>query len=109
MVATHAEDGGVEVLHRSEDAGRHSALDKAIGWAILHDVDLGQCLLMTSGRISTKMAMKAAKAGVSALAGRGTVTAEAVDLAEQNGMTLIGYVSEDSAVRFHDAFHTTAV
>lgn len=91
-----------QVLYRSEDAGRHSALDKAIGWALLNDVDLGDCFLMTSGRISTRMAAKAGRAGASALAGKGTVTAEAVELAEEYGMTLIGYVKDDSATWFCD-------
>ena len=93
----------LEELYRSEDAGRHSALDKAIGWALLNDVDLGDCFLMTSGRISTRMAQKAGRAGASALAGRGAVTAEAVELAEEYGMTLVGYVKEHSAIWFHDA------
>ena len=91
-----------QVLYRSEDAGRHSALDKAIGWAMLNDVDLGDCFLMTSGRISTRMAAKAGRAGASALAGKGTVTAEAVELAEEYGITLIGYVKDDSATWFCD-------
>lgn len=92
----------LEVLYRSEDAGRHSALDKAIGWALMNEVDLGDCFLMTSGRISTRMAAKAGRAGVSALAGKGTVTAEAVELAEEYGMTLIGYVKDSSATWFHE-------
>lgn len=92
----------LEILYRSEDAGRHSALDKAIGWAALNKVDLNDCFLMTSGRISTRMAAKAVRSGVSALAGKGTVTAEAVELAEEYGMTLIGYVKENSATWFHE-------
>ena len=93
----------LQVLYRSEDAGRHSALDKAIGWVLLNDVDLADCFLMTSGRISTRMAAKAGRAGASALAGKGTVTAEAVELAEEYGMTLIGYVKDYSATWFYDA------
>ena len=90
----------LQMLYRSEDAGRHSALDKAIGWAMLRRVDLSDCLLMTSGRISTRMAVKAARVGAGALAGKGTVTAEAVDIADRNRMTLIGRVNESSAVWF---------
>ena len=90
----------LQTLYRSEDAGRHSAMDKAIGWALLHNVDLSDCLLMTSGRISTRMATKAARAGAGALAGKGTVTTEAVDIADRCGMVLIGLVQEDSALWF---------
>ena len=50
-----------------------------------------------------RMAQKAGRAGASALAGRGAVTAEAVELAEEYGMTLVGYVKEHSAIWFHDA------
>ena len=102
MVVRKVPEQDPQVLYRSEDAGRHSALDKAIGWAMLNDVDLGDCFLMTSGRISTRMAAKAGRAGASALAGKGTVTAEAVELAEEYGMTLIGYVKDDSATWFYD-------
>ncbi len=94
------ENPGLEVLFRSEDAGRHSALDKAIGWALFHGVNLRDCLLMTSGRISTRMAEKAGRAGAGALAGKGSVTAEAVELARKHDMELIGYVQANSAVRF---------
>ena len=102
MIARKTCGGDPRVLYRSEDAGRHSALDKAIGWAALNKVDLNDCFLMTSGRISTRMAAKAVRSGVSALAGKGTVTAEAVELAEEYGMTLIGYVKENSATWFHE-------
>lgn len=92
-----------EILYRSEDAGRHSALDKAIGWALLNNVDLSECMLFGSGRTSTKMAAKAGRAGASALAGLGAVTAEAVELAKEYDMALIGYVLADSAVWFNGA------
>ena len=85
----------MEVLYRSEDAGRHSALDKAIGWAMLKGIDLSRCLLMTSGRISTRMAYKAVNAGAGALGGKGTVTADAVKAARDAGMVLIGNLKEE--------------
>lgn len=101
MVLRHgSEQETMEVLFRSEDTSRHGALDKAIGWALLHDVDLGECLLFISGRTSTRMAAKAGRAGVCALAGLGAVTAEAADLANKYDMALIGDVKADSAVWF---------
>ena len=88
-------DEEVEILFRSEDAGRHSALDKAIGWALMNGVCLSECFLVTSGRISTRMAEKSARAGVGALAGKGTVTAEAKRIAEDSGMDLMAYLRGD--------------
>lgn len=101
LIVRHGEgDGTLEFLYRSEDAGRHSTLDKAIGWALLNHVDLHDCLLMTSGRISTRMAEKARRAGASGLAGKGTVTAEAVEIARDAKMTLFGFVKANRAVCF---------
>ena len=100
MVVRIGENKNLEVLYRSEDAGRHSALDKAIGWAVLNEIELGDCLLMTSGRISTRMTEKASRSGTGALAGKGTVTAEARKIAEETGMTLIGMVNNGKACWF---------
>ncbi len=100
MIVRRGDDGELQILYRSEDAGRHSALDKAIGWAALEGAGLGDCLLMTSGRISTRMAQKAVRAGAGALAGKGAVTAEAVETAGRAGMTLYGYVNGEGAVQF---------
>lgn len=100
IVARHTETGSIEVLHRSEDVSRHSVVDKAVGWALLHDVDLHECLFFTSGRISARMVRKAAKAGVSALAAKGMATADAAEFAKEHGITLIGCIREDRAVRF---------
>ena len=102
MILRHGQEGmPLQVLYRSEDAGRHSALDKAIGWALIHRVDLRKCLLMTSGRISTRMAAKAGRVGAGALAGKGTVTAEAVEIAKSSDMILMGCVRADSLILFH--------
>lgn len=100
MILRRDKKGRLEELWRSEDAGRHSALDKAIGWAFLHREEMGRLFLMTSGRISTRMVMKAVCAGIGMLAGKGTATAEAVQLARENRMGLAGYVTEEEAVRF---------
>ena len=95
--ATHncmlAQVGGAEpeILCRSEDAGRHSAMDKAIGWGLLHDVDFSACLLYASGRTSRAMVLKAVRAGVQTLAGRSHVSLGAVRLAAESGLTLVGF------------------
>ena len=79
-----------EILFHCEDIGRHNAVDKAIGYALRHQIDLSHCILYTSGRIPTDMAEKAVRAGVPILAGKAAVTAQAIALADTYGLTLIG-------------------
>lgn len=81
---------GEEILFHCEDIGRHNAMDKAIGYALRHGIDLRQCILYTSGRIPTDMAEKAVRAGIPILAGKAAVTAQAIALADTYGLTLIG-------------------
>ncbi len=75
-----------------EDLGRHNALDKAIGAAALLDIPLERCLLLLSGRLSLEMVAKAARAGVSDLAGVSAPSALGVDLARRLGMFVAGFV-----------------
>lgn len=78
-----------EILFECEDVGRHNALDKAIGYAILHEIELSACMLYASGRISSDMAIKAIRAGVPLLASKAQVTVQAAMLAEACGLTII--------------------
>ena len=85
---------GEEILFHCEDIGRHNAMDKAIGYALRHGIDLSDCILYTSGRIPTDMAEKAVRAGVPILAGKAAVTAQAISLADTYGLTLIGMAKQ---------------
>ena len=99
MIVRHVAGAGtLEFLYRCEDAGRHTALDKAIGWALLHEIDLSESLLYTSGRISTRMALKAAAAGVGAMTGRGRATHEAVEIARENQMLLVANLQSGEGI-----------
>ena len=53
-----------ELLFQCEDIGRHNAIDKSIGFALIHNIDLQKCLLYSSGRMPADMAAKAIRAGV---------------------------------------------
>ena len=89
--ATHscflAKDG--QLLFQCEDIGRHNALDKVIGYALRHDIPLTECIVYSSGRIPTDMAMKAIRAGIPILASKASPTAEAIALAKEYGLTLV--------------------
>lgn len=80
---------GDEILCGREDIGRHNAVDKAVGWASLAGRDLTKCMLFTTGRMPLDMVRKAIRARVPVLASKTYPTAEAVELAKQQGLTLI--------------------
>jgi FdhD protein len=75
-----------------EDLGRHNALDKAVGAGLVRGLDLPRCLLMLSSRLSFEMVAKAARAGVSDVAGVSAPSAAAVRLARRLRMFLAGFV-----------------
>ncbi|MDY7040132.1 MAG: formate dehydrogenase accessory sulfurtransferase FdhD [Chloroflexota bacterium] len=76
----------------AEDIGRHNALDKVIGHCLLRHVLLVDKVLVTTGRASYEMAMKAVRLGIPIVATVSAPTSLAVQLAESRGLTLIGYL-----------------
>lgn len=78
-----------DLLFECEDIGRHNALDKAIGYALRHGIDLKECIIYSSGRIPTDMAIKAVRAGIPLLASKASPSREAVTLAKGYGLTLV--------------------
>ena len=91
-----------EILFKCEDIGRHSAIDKVIGWAMRNGVDTKDCILFTSGRVSREMVKKVIRAGIPVMAGKGTISGRAVQLAKANSLTLIGYARQESLCIFTD-------
>lgn len=94
---------GTQLLFQCEDIGRHNAVDKAIGFALMHGIDLHSCLLYSSGRMPIDMVQKAIRAEIPVLAGKGSPTAGAVALAQQHGLTLLCAARRDRMKLFAGA------
>ena len=89
----------------AEDVGRHNALDKVIGRAVLAGrLPLDRTILMASGRISFEIAQKALMAGIPMIGAVSGASSLAVDLAEDQGMTLAGFIRGGSMTVYHGAW-----
>jgi FdhD protein len=90
-IAALADEEG-EVLFTAEDIGRHAAVDKVIGKAILAAADPSTLALFSSGRVASEIAWKAVRAGTPVLATRAAPTDLAVRIAREHEITLVGFI-----------------
>ncbi|MDD3654331.1 MAG: formate dehydrogenase accessory sulfurtransferase FdhD [Desulfotomaculaceae bacterium] len=87
--AAMGDDTGL--LAMFDDIGRHNAVDKVLGYALLNQLTTADKCLLLSGRISSEILIKAGHSGIPIVVSRAAPTSLAVDLADQFGIALVGF------------------
>lgn len=100
---------GENVIAVSEDIGRHNALDRVIGFALRNNIDLAKTWVVVSGRISSEMVRKCLIANIPIIVSRGATTTLAVDIAQKNGLTVVGFARSTKMVIYTHPERITGV
>jgi len=83
---------GEGILCFAEDIGRHNAVDKIIGYAILENIPFAGKIMLASGRISSEISSKCSRWGIPVIVTRTAPTNLAVEIAERRGVTIVGFM-----------------
>ncbi|MCL2855222.1 MAG: formate dehydrogenase accessory sulfurtransferase FdhD [Defluviitaleaceae bacterium] len=77
--------------HFFEDIGRHNAVDKVVGAALMQQLPIKEGVLLVSGRVSSEIALKTSRLGIPVMVSQSAPTSMSVAIAEKVGMTLVGF------------------
>jgi len=91
-----------------EDVGRHNALDKALGRCVADGRDLSQAVALLSGRAGSELVLKALRLGVPIVASISAPSSLAVELADEHGQTLVGFLRGGAGRVYADDERITA-
>lgn len=83
---------GKDIIIFGDDIGRHNALDKIIGKAVMDDIPLDDKIVLTTGRISSEIMIKIAKRGIPAVVSKSAPTELAIKIAKDLNITIVGFV-----------------
>lgn len=90
-----------EIVLFRDDIGRHNAVDMIVGYVFLRGIPLDDKLLMTTGRLTSEIIIKAAKVGIPAILSRNTATSLAIEVAKSMNITLIGFARGGRFTVYH--------
>lgn len=89
---------GRKTVAIAEDLGRHNALDKVIGEALLNNIAFSRTVATSTGRQPAEMILKCLSAGIPIIATKGVPTSQGLELAEKTGITIVGLVRRDTMI-----------
>ena len=89
-----------DIIAFYDEIGRHNAIDKVIGFSLMNGVSLNETIILTTGRVSSEIAIKLLNSGAGTLISRASPTSMSYELSNSYGLTMIGRVRGNSFTVF---------